>query len=109
MFVMKNGTSQHPPVQWPDGVVDAAVHFPYVLVLQNQTVHIYSILDQQLKQTVSLQSAKSVISTEGSFYNPASIFHKSFISQFRGAIIVLDCSYIVYLKKKKLSSATFFK
>ncbi|XP_073683447.1 transforming growth factor-beta receptor-associated protein 1 [Garra rufa] len=64
MFVMKNGTSQHPPVQWPDGVVDAAVHFPYVLALQNQTIHIYSILDQQLKQTVPLQSAKSLISTE---------------------------------------------
>uniref|UniRef100_A0A673FGV1 Si:ch211-266g18.9 n=1 Tax=Sinocyclocheilus rhinocerous TaxID=307959 RepID=A0A673FGV1_9TELE len=40
MFVMNNGTSQHPPLQWPDGVVDAA------------TVHIYSILDQQLKQTL---------------------------------------------------------
>ncbi|RXN08852.1 transforming growth factor-beta receptor-associated 1-like protein [Labeo rohita] len=68
MFVMKNGTSQHPPVQWPDGVVDAAVHFPYVLALQNQTVHIYSILDQQLKQTVPLQSAKSLVSTEESIF-----------------------------------------
>uniref|UniRef100_A0A671SRS7 Si:ch211-266g18.9 n=1 Tax=Sinocyclocheilus anshuiensis TaxID=1608454 RepID=A0A671SRS7_9TELE len=68
LFEMKNGTSQHPPVQWPDGVVDAAVHFPYVLALQNQTVHIYSILDQQLKQTVSLQSAKFLISTEESVF-----------------------------------------
>ncbi|XP_016125443.1 transforming growth factor-beta receptor-associated protein 1 [Sinocyclocheilus grahami] len=68
MFVMKNGTSQHPPVQWPDGVVDAAVLFPYVLVLQNQTIHIYSILDQQLKQTVPLQSAKSLVSTEESVF-----------------------------------------
>ncbi|XP_026100806.1 transforming growth factor-beta receptor-associated protein 1 isoform X2 [Carassius auratus] len=68
MFVMKNGTSQHPPVQWPDGVVDAAVHFPYVLALQNQTIHIYSILDQQLKQTVPLQSAKSLVSTEESVF-----------------------------------------
>ncbi len=94
---MKNGTSQHPPVQWPDGVVDAAVHFPYVLALQNQTIHIYSILDQQLKQTVPLQSAKSLVSTEGSFYNP---FNKSFIrshSNFRGNIAVLNCSYIVSL------------
>uniref|UniRef100_A0A672Q5D7 Si:ch211-266g18.9 n=1 Tax=Sinocyclocheilus grahami TaxID=75366 RepID=A0A672Q5D7_SINGR len=74
MFVMKNGTSHHPPVQWPDGVVDAAVQFPYVLALQNQTVHIYSILDQQLKQTVPLQSAKSLVSTEGSFYHLTSIF-----------------------------------
>ncbi|XP_067311882.1 transforming growth factor-beta receptor-associated protein 1 [Pseudorasbora parva] len=68
MFVMKNGASQHPPVQWPDGVVDAAVHFPYVLALQNQTVHIYSLLDQQLKQTVPLQSAKSLVSTEESIF-----------------------------------------
>ncbi|XP_052009055.1 transforming growth factor-beta receptor-associated protein 1 [Xyrauchen texanus] len=68
MFVMKNGTSQLPPVQWPEGVVGAAVYFPYVLTLQNHTVHIYSILDQQLKQTVPIGSAKSLISTEASVF-----------------------------------------
>ncbi|XP_073784424.1 transforming growth factor-beta receptor-associated protein 1 isoform X3 [Danio rerio] len=68
MFVMKNGTSQHPPVQLPDGVMDAAVHFPYVLALQNQSVHIYSILDQQLKQTVPVHNARSLVPTEESVF-----------------------------------------
>lgn len=68
MFVMKNGSSQRPPVQWPDGVVDAAVYFPYVLALQHQTVHIYSMMDQQLKQTVTVQSATSLVPTEESIF-----------------------------------------
>ncbi len=103
---MKNGTSQHPPVQWPDGVVDAAVHFPYVLVLQNQTIHIYSILDQQLKQTVPLQSAKSLVSTEGSFYNPTSIFqnHSSEVIVNSEAIVpfLIACIYIFTSLKIKI-------
>ncbi|XP_066500356.1 transforming growth factor-beta receptor-associated protein 1 [Hoplias malabaricus] len=68
MFVTKDGVSEHPPVQWPEGVLDAAVHFPYVLALQSQMVFIYSILDQKLKQSVSVHNAKALLSsTEGVF------------------------------------------
>ncbi|XP_017579553.2 transforming growth factor-beta receptor-associated protein 1 isoform X1 [Pygocentrus nattereri] len=63
MFVMKDGVSKRPPVQLPDGVLDAAVYFPYVLALQSQTLYIYSMLDQRLKQTISMQSAKALLAT----------------------------------------------
>ncbi|KAI5610824.1 transforming growth factor-beta receptor-associated protein 1-like, partial [Silurus asotus] len=63
MFVMNSGISQRPPVPFPDGVLDAVVHFPYVLVLQSKAIQAYSMLDQQLKQTVLLNSAKSLLST----------------------------------------------
>lgn len=65
MFVLKSGISQRPPVPWPDGVLDAVVHFPYVLVLQSKSLHVYSMLDQQLKQTMLLNSGKSLLSTAG--------------------------------------------
>ncbi|MCI4382975.1 hypothetical protein PGIGA_G00021030 [Pangasianodon gigas] len=68
MFVMNSGISQRPPVPWPDGVLDAVVHFPYVLVLQSKALHIYSMLDQQLKQTVLLNSGKSLLSTTDSVF-----------------------------------------
>ncbi|KAG7327970.1 hypothetical protein KOW79_007914 [Hemibagrus wyckioides] len=68
MFVLKSGISQRPPVPWPDGVLDAVVNFPYVLVLQSKSLHVYSMLDQQLKQTVFLNSCKSLLSsTDGVF------------------------------------------
>lgn len=63
-FVMKNGSSQHPPVQWLDGMVGATVYFLYVLA-QHQTIYFYSMLDQQMKQTVTIQSALSLVSKEG--------------------------------------------
>ncbi|KAI4882914.1 hypothetical protein NFI96_021489 [Prochilodus magdalenae] len=63
MFVMTDGISTRPPVQLPEGVVDAVVDFPYVLALQSQTLHILSMLDQRLKQTISVQNAKALLST----------------------------------------------
>ncbi|XP_026886661.2 transforming growth factor-beta receptor-associated protein 1 isoform X1 [Electrophorus electricus] len=68
MFVMQNGISQRPPVQWPEGVLDAAVQYPYLLALQSQTLHIYSMLDQQLKQTISIQRGKALLSTSESVF-----------------------------------------
>ncbi|TSV68157.1 Transforming growth factor-beta receptor-associated protein 1 [Bagarius yarrelli] len=63
MFVLKTGISQRPPVPWLDGVCDAVVHFPYVLVLRSKSLQIYSMLDQQLKQTVFYNNGKSLLST----------------------------------------------
>ncbi|KAF4083665.1 hypothetical protein AMELA_G00119340 [Ameiurus melas] len=68
MFVTNSGISQRPPVPWPEGVLDAVVHFPYVLALQSKAVHVYSMLDQQLKQTVLLNSGKSLLSTTDSVF-----------------------------------------
>lgn len=68
MFVTSSGISLRPPVPWPEGVLDAVVHFPYVLALQSNAVHVYSMLDQQLKQTVLLNSGKSLLSTTDSVF-----------------------------------------
>uniref|UniRef100_A0A3Q3H2I4 Si:ch211-266g18.9 n=1 Tax=Labrus bergylta TaxID=56723 RepID=A0A3Q3H2I4_9LABR len=58
MFVMKTGICQRPPLQWPQEVLAARVCFPYILTLQPQVLSVYSVLDQQHKQTVSLRGAK---------------------------------------------------
>lgn len=65
MFVMKTGICQHPPLQWPQEVLAAAVFFPYILTLQSQLLSVYSMVDQQNKQTVSLRGAKGLLSTSG--------------------------------------------
>ncbi|KAM7376048.1 hypothetical protein PAMP_005797 [Pampus punctatissimus] len=63
MFVMKTGICQRPPLQWPQEVLAAGVCFPYILTLQPQVLSVYSMLDQQHKQTVSLSGAKGLLST----------------------------------------------
>ncbi|XP_070777160.1 transforming growth factor-beta receptor-associated protein 1 [Enoplosus armatus] len=63
MFVMKTGICQRPPLQWPQEVLAAGVCFPYILILQPQVLSVYSMVDQQCKQTVSLGGAKGLLST----------------------------------------------
>lgn len=65
MFVMKTGICQRPPLQWPQEVMAAGVCFPYILTLQPQVLSVYSMVDQQHKQTVSLSGAKGLLSTSG--------------------------------------------
>lgn len=65
MFVMKTGICRRPPLQWPQEVLAAGVCFPYILTLQPQMLSVYSMLDQQCKQTVSLIGAKGLLSTSG--------------------------------------------
>uniref|UniRef100_A0A8P4K207 Si:ch211-266g18.9 n=1 Tax=Dicentrarchus labrax TaxID=13489 RepID=A0A8P4K207_DICLA len=62
MFVMKTGICQRPPLQWPQEVLAAGVCFPYILTLQPQVLSVYSMVDQQCKQTVSLSGAKGLLS-----------------------------------------------
>ncbi|XP_029900747.1 transforming growth factor-beta receptor-associated protein 1 [Myripristis murdjan] len=63
MFVMKTGICQRPPLQWPEELLAAGVCFPYILTLQPQVLSVYSMLDQKLKQTVSLSGARGLLST----------------------------------------------
>lgn len=65
MFVMKTGICQRPPLQWPQEVLAAGVCFPYILTLQPQVLSVYSAVDQQCKQTVSLSGAKGLLCTSG--------------------------------------------
>ncbi|KAM3595097.1 uncharacterized protein V6R79_018064 [Siganus canaliculatus] len=63
MFVMKTGICQRPPLQWPQEVLAANVCFPYILTLQPQVLSVYSMVDQQRKQAVSLSGGKGLLST----------------------------------------------
>lgn len=65
MFVMETRTCQRPPLQWPQEVLAAAVCFPYVLTLQTQVLSVYSVVDQQHKQSVGLSGARGLLSTSG--------------------------------------------
>ncbi|XP_067099420.1 transforming growth factor-beta receptor-associated protein 1 [Osmerus mordax] len=68
MFVMSTGVCQRPPLQWPEGVLAAGVCFPYVLTLLPQALHVYSLVDQQLKETVCLLGAKGLLPTKDGVY-----------------------------------------
>ncbi|KAM8913432.1 transforming growth factor-beta receptor-associated protein 1 isoform 2-T2 [Spinachia spinachia] len=63
IFVMKTGICQRPPLQWPQEVLAAGICFPYILTLQPQVLSVYSVVDQQCKQTVSLSGAKGLLCT----------------------------------------------
>ncbi|XP_051812996.1 transforming growth factor-beta receptor-associated protein 1 isoform X1 [Acanthochromis polyacanthus] len=95
MFVMKTGICQRPPLQWPQEVLAAGVCFPYILTLQPQMLSVYSMLDQQHKQTVSLSGAKGLISTSGKPGNIDSSTHagRSYTSS------LTNCVFCVLFKK----------
>lgn len=65
MFVMKTGTCQRPPLQWPREVLAAAVCFPYIVTLQPQVLSVYSMADLRHKQTVNLRGGKGLLSASG--------------------------------------------
>ena len=65
MFVMETGICQRPPLPWPEEVLAAGVCFPYILALQPQALSVYSVLDQQLKQTVCVNGARGLRTTSG--------------------------------------------
>lgn len=65
MFVMKTGTCQRPPLQWPHEVLAAALCFPYIVTLQPHVLSVYSMVDFQHKQTVSLRGGKGLLSASG--------------------------------------------
>ncbi|CAB1327450.1 unnamed protein product [Coregonus sp. 'balchen'] len=55
MFANAEGVSQRAPVNWSESVMGAAVCFPYVVALDEGFVTVHSMLDQQLKQTLSFR------------------------------------------------------
>lgn len=55
MFANAEGISQRAPVKWSENVIGAAVCFPYVVALDEGFVTVHSMLDQQLKQTLSFR------------------------------------------------------
>jgi len=65
MFANAEGVSQRAPVNWSEGVIGAAVSFPYVVALDESFITIHSMLDQQLKQTLSFRDGHILQDFEG--------------------------------------------
>uniref|UniRef100_A0A8C4RHC5 Transforming growth factor, beta receptor associated protein 1 n=1 Tax=Erpetoichthys calabaricus TaxID=27687 RepID=A0A8C4RHC5_ERPCA len=65
MFATAAGVSQRAPVHWSENVIGAAVCYPYVLALDDGFVTIHSMLDQQLKQTLSFRDGHILQDFEG--------------------------------------------
>lgn len=65
MFANAEGMSQRAPVRWSENVISAAVCFPYVVALDENFITVHSMLDQQLKQTVSFRDGHILQDFEG--------------------------------------------
>ncbi|XP_061526181.1 transforming growth factor-beta receptor-associated protein 1 homolog [Phycodurus eques] len=65
MFANAEGASQRAPVNWSETVIGAAVCFPYVVALDESFITIHSMLDQQLKQTLSFRDGHILQDFEG--------------------------------------------
>ena len=70
MFANAEGMSQRAPVNWSEDVVGAAVCFPYVVALDEGFVTVHSMLDQQLKQTLSFRDGHILQDFEGMVRTP---------------------------------------
>lgn len=75
MFATADGVSQRAPVNWSESVIGAAVCFPYVVALDEGFVTVHSMLDQQLKQTLSFRDGHILQDFEGThrFSSPLSL------------------------------------
>ncbi|XP_056134372.1 transforming growth factor-beta receptor-associated protein 1 homolog [Lampris incognitus] len=65
MFANAEGVSQRAPVNWSENVIGAAVCFPYVVALDEGFITVHSMLDQQLKQTLSFRDGQILQDFEG--------------------------------------------
>uniref|UniRef100_A0A667ZAK8 Transforming growth factor, beta receptor associated protein 1 n=1 Tax=Myripristis murdjan TaxID=586833 RepID=A0A667ZAK8_9TELE len=65
MFANAEGVSQRAPVNWSESVIGAAVCFPYVVALDEGFITVHSMLDQQLKQTLSFRDGHILQDFEG--------------------------------------------
>uniref|UniRef100_A0A3B4AF46 CNH domain-containing protein n=1 Tax=Periophthalmus magnuspinnatus TaxID=409849 RepID=A0A3B4AF46_9GOBI len=63
LFVLASGVCQRPPLHWSPEVLAACMCPPYALSLQACELVVYSLLDQQCKQTVSVRGALGMVPT----------------------------------------------
>ncbi|MCL4130257.1 UNVERIFIED_CONTAM: hypothetical protein GTU68_011335, partial [Idotea baltica] len=68
MFVTAAGTSERPPIQWSEGVLALSYYHPYILTLTNSFIRIYSLIDQQHKQTLLLNGGVLIGNFDGQLY-----------------------------------------
>ncbi|CAL4122719.1 unnamed protein product, partial [Meganyctiphanes norvegica] len=68
MFVTSAGISERPPIQWSDGVSAVSYYHPYILTINNQFIRVYSLIDQQHKQTINFSGGVLLGNFDGQVY-----------------------------------------
>ena len=88
MFANAEGVSQRAPVNWSESVIGAAVSFPYVVALDESFITIHSMLDQQLKQTLSFRDGHILQDFEGilTYWTPTLSNQTNYIHGFKGKL-----------------------
>ncbi|XP_027234374.1 transforming growth factor-beta receptor-associated protein 1 isoform X1 [Penaeus vannamei] len=72
MFVTAAGISERPPIQWTDGIKSLSYYHPYILTITNQFIRVYSLIDQQHKQTLNFAGGELLGNFDGQLYVAAS-------------------------------------
>lgn len=68
MFVTAAGISERPPIQWTEGVTAVSYYHPYILTISSQFIRIYSLIDQQHKQTLNFSGGQLLGNFDGQLY-----------------------------------------
>ncbi|XP_066960636.1 transforming growth factor-beta receptor-associated protein 1-like [Macrobrachium rosenbergii] len=68
MFVTAAGISERPPIQWTEGVSAVSYYHPYILTISSQFIRIYSLIDQQHKQTLNFSGGQLLGNFDGQLY-----------------------------------------
>jgi len=65
MFVTSEGMSVRPPVQWTANLYRIIYNYPYIIGLSPESIMIYSISDQRLKQGIPFPGGRTIGAFDG--------------------------------------------
>ncbi|KAG0723950.1 Transforming growth factor-beta receptor-associated protein 1 [Chionoecetes opilio] len=68
MFVTSAGTSERPPIQWSEGITALTYYHPYIITVTSQFIRVYSLIDQQHKQTLNFSGGELLGNFDGQLY-----------------------------------------
>ncbi|XP_076056469.1 transforming growth factor-beta receptor-associated protein 1-like isoform X2 [Oratosquilla oratoria] len=68
MFVTAAGISERPPIQWTDDILAVTYYHPYILTVTSEFIRVYSLIDQQQKQTVNFSTGRLLENFDGQIY-----------------------------------------
>ncbi|XP_023220764.1 transforming growth factor-beta receptor-associated protein 1-like [Centruroides sculpturatus] len=68
VFVTTEGTSERPPIRWDAEIVAVAYAHPYLLVLSNEFLTVFSIVNHEQKQRVAFRGGICMDNFDGKLY-----------------------------------------
>lgn len=68
MFVTAAGISERPPIQWSEDITALSYYHPYIITITSQFIRVYSLIDQQHKQTINFSGGELVGNFDGQLY-----------------------------------------